>query len=191
MRLRIILIYDIMVFHGGIMENYVFKQELEIYDVVIVGAGASGIGIAAMLKDFGVEKMVVLERNEVGATFDKWPNEMRFITPSFTTNFWGHIDLNSVASGTSPAYSLETEHPTGKEYAKYLKLIAEYFELPIKEHTNVEKVTYSQDRFTIQVNGEQIIESRFVIWAAGEFQYPNTNSFPGYELCIHLSLIHI
>ena len=144
MRLRIILIYDIMVFHGGIMENYVFKQELEIYDVVIVGAGASGIGIAAMLKDFGVEKMVVLERNEVGATFDKWPNEMRFITPSFTTNFWGHIDLNSVASGTSPAYSLETEHPTGKEYAKYLKLIAEYFELPIKEHTNVEKVTYSQ-----------------------------------------------
>ena len=57
MRLRIILIYDIMVFHGGIMENYVFKQELEIYDVVIVGAGASGIGIAAMLKDFGVEEM--------------------------------------------------------------------------------------------------------------------------------------
>ena len=54
MRLRIILIYDIMVFHGGIMENYVLKQELEIYDVVIVGAGASGIGIAAMLKDFGV-----------------------------------------------------------------------------------------------------------------------------------------
>ena len=189
MRLRIILIYDIMGFHGGTMENYVFKQELEIYDVVIVGAGASGIGIAAMLKDFGVEKMVVLERNEVGATFDKWPNEMRFITPSFTTNFWGHIDLNSVASGTSPAYSLETEHPTGKEYAKYLKLIAEYFELPIKEHTNVEKVTYSQDRFTIQVNGEQIIESRFVIWAAGEFQYPNTNSFPGSELCIHNSKV--
>ena len=35
---------------------------MENYDVVIVGAGAAGIGIAAMLKDFGVENMVVLER---------------------------------------------------------------------------------------------------------------------------------
>ena len=33
---------------------------MEKYDVVIVGAGAAGVGIAAMLKDFGIEKMVVL-----------------------------------------------------------------------------------------------------------------------------------
>ena len=171
------------------MENFVFNQELEFYDVAIVGAGASGIGIASMLKDFGIEKMVVLERNEVGATFDKWPKEMRFITPSFTTNFWGHIDLNSVASGTSPAYSLETEHPTGKEYAKYLRLLAEHFELPVKEHTDVERVTYSKDRFSIQIDGGEVIESRFLIWAAGEFQYPNTNSFSGSQLCIHNSQI--
>tara|TARA_B100000519_G_scaffold72768_1_gene62678 strand:- start:223 stop:1401 length:1179 start_codon:yes stop_codon:yes gene_type:complete len=176
-------------FFGGNMKNYVFEQELEIYDVVIVGAGPSGIGIASMLKDFGVEKMVVLERTEVAATFDKWPEEMRFITPSFTTNFWGHIDLNSIASGTSPAYSLETEHPTGKEYSQYLKLIVEHFELPVKEYTNVEKVVHSEDRFTIHINGGNTIESRFVIWAAGEFQYPNTNSFPGSELCLHNSQI--
>ena len=62
---------------------------MENYDVVIVGAGAAGVGIAAMLKDFGIEKMVVLEREQVGASFEKWPEEMRFITPSFTTNFWG------------------------------------------------------------------------------------------------------
>ena len=43
--------------------------------------------------------------------------KIRFITPSFTTNFWEHMDLNSVAYGTSPAFTLETEHPTGKEYA--------------------------------------------------------------------------
>ena len=107
------------------------------YDVVIVGAGASGIGIASMLKDFGVKKMVVLERYKVGATFEKWPKEMRFITPSFTTNFWGHMDLNSVVSGTSPAYSLDTEHPTGKEYAKYLRLISRHLELPINENADV------------------------------------------------------
>ena len=101
------------------------------YDVVIVGAGPAGVGISSMLKDIGIEKMIVLERNQVGDTFDKWPTEMRFITPSFTTNYWSHIDLNSIASGTSPAFTLETEHPTGKQYAKYLRLISKHFELSL------------------------------------------------------------
>ena len=170
----------LVMFIGGDMENY---------DVVIVGAGAAGVGISSMLKDFGVEKMVVLERDEIGATFDKWPKEMRFITPSFTTNFWGQIDLNSVVSGTSPAYSLETEHPTGKEYAKYLRLISRYLELPVKEHTQVEKVIHSKDSFTIHIKEGGIIESRFLIWAAGEFQYPNTNSFSVPQQCLHNSQI--
>ena len=162
---------------------------MEKYDVVIVGAGAAGVGIASMLKDLGVENMLVIERDKVGATFEKWPDEMRFITPSFTTNFWGHIDLNSVCAGTSPAYSLETEHPTGKEYAKYLKLISDHFELPIKENTDVEKVEYANETFTIKVKDGEPIESQFLIWAAGEFQYPNKQVFPGSELCIHNSQV--
>tara|TARA_A100001037_G_scaffold113868_1_gene103714 strand:- start:322 stop:1452 length:1131 start_codon:yes stop_codon:yes gene_type:complete len=165
---------------------------MEKYDVVIVGAGAAGIGIASMLKDFGIEKMVVLERDKVGSTFDKWPEEMRFITPSFTTNFWGHIDINSVVAGTSPAFSLDTEHPTGKEYANYLRLITEHFKLPIKENTEVEKIDHSKDNFTIHVKtfgGQETIESRFLIWAAGEFQYPNTDIFSGSELCLHNSQV--
>ena len=43
------------------------------YDVVIVGAGPAGVGISSMLKDFGVENMIVLERGKIGETFDKWP----------------------------------------------------------------------------------------------------------------------
>ncbi len=113
---------------------------MEKYEVVIVGAGPSGIGMCSMLKDFGVESMTIIDKGKVGETFDKWPEEMRFITPSFTTNFWGHMDLNSIAVGTSPAFTLETEHPTGKEYAKYLRTLAEHFELPIKENTEVESV---------------------------------------------------
>tara|TARA_B100000029_G_scaffold138122_3_gene133085 strand:- start:1503 stop:2693 length:1191 start_codon:yes stop_codon:yes gene_type:complete len=168
---------------GGYMKNY---------DVVVVGAGAAGVGIAAMLTDFGVENMVVLERDRVGSSFDRWPKEMRFITPSFTTNYWGHLDLNSVATGTSPAFTLDTEHPTGHEYAEYLRLISEYFELPVKEYTSVEQITYSEDRFTIRVDGadgSEVIESRFLIWAAGEFQYPSTELFSGSELCLHNSHI--
>ena len=165
---------------------------MEKYDVVVVGAGAAGIGIASMLKDFGIEKMIVIEKDKVGSTFDKWPEEMRFITPSFTTNFWGHIDINSVVAGTSPAFSLDTEHPTGKQYANYLRLISEHFELPIRENTNVEKITRPDDNFNIHIKnfgGNEIVESRFLIWAAGEFQYPNLDSFSGSDLCLHNSQV--
>jgi len=162
---------------------------MENYDVVIVGAGPAGVGITSMLKDFGIENMVVLERGKVGETFDKWPEEMRFITPSFTTNFWAQMDLNSIATGTSPAFTLETEHPTGKEYAKYLRTISEHFELPIKENTDVEKVNYSENQFIIDIKNAESISSRFLIWAAGEYQYPNINAFTGSELCLHNSKI--
>ena len=32
---------------------------MEKYDVVIVGAGPSGIGMCSMLKDFGVQKTII------------------------------------------------------------------------------------------------------------------------------------
>ena len=159
------------------------------FDVVVVGAGPAGIGVAAMLKDLGIKRMIVLEREEVGATFDKWPKEMQLLTPSFTTNFYGHLDLNAVISGTSPAYMLQKEHPTGKEYALYLRAVSEYFDLPVMEHINVEEVLHSEGSFKVHITEGKPIESRFLIWAAGEFQYPNTNSIPGAELCLHNSRV--
>ena len=159
------------------------------FDVVIVGGGPAGIGIGAMLKELGVERTIILEREKVGASFDKWPKEMQLITPSFTTNFYGHLDLNSVVSATSPAYTLRKEHPTGKEYAQYLRGISKYFDLPVAEGCNVEKVTYSKDFFKIHLSEGETIKSRFMVWAAGEFQYPNTNTIPGAELCLHNSQI--
>ena len=60
-------------------------------DVAIVGAGPAGIGISAMLKDLGVTSQVVLEKNKVGDSFDKWPKEMRLITPSSVS--YTHLTL--------------------------------------------------------------------------------------------------
>ncbi|MEM1013798.1 MAG: NAD(P)-binding domain-containing protein, partial [Planctomycetota bacterium] len=80
-------------------------------DVVIVGAGAAGVGVAVALKDAGIEDFVLLDRHGVGASFDRWPAETRFITPSFPTNSIGMLDLNAIAIGASPAHGLKVEHP--------------------------------------------------------------------------------
>lgn len=51
----------------------------------------------------GSRTLIVERGGAVGSTFDQWPAEMRFITPSFNQQAFGMMDLNSVAFDTSPA----------------------------------------------------------------------------------------
>lgn len=159
------------------------------YDVVIVGAGAAGVGLAHVLKSLEIERFVVLERHEVGASFRRWPSEMRFITPSFTSNAFGLVDLNAITFGTSPAFTLDTEHPSGRQYAQYLAAIVDEYELPVNSGVDVLSITpvrhseaTDECGFVIRTATGQIT-ARFVVWAAGEFQYPRRTSFPGADLC--------
>ena len=151
-------------------------------DVVIVGAGAAGVGCGAMLRDLGVTDFVILERDVVGASFRRWPAETRFISPSFHSNGFGLMDLNAVALNTSPAYTLNREHPSGREYASYLHDVAVHFELPIRSGVEVERVCPGGAGFQVDTSHGPI-RARFVIWAAGEFQYPARPPFPGADLC--------
>ena len=158
------------------------------YDAVVVGAGAAGIGVGVALKHAGIEDFVVVDRHGIGASFDLWPAETRFITPSFPSNSIGMLDLNSIAIGVSPAFSLEVEHPTGREYAAHLKAVAKFFKIPIREQTDVMRIAKVGDDFRIDTAGETL-RAKHVIWAAGEFQYPCLNAFTGSELCRHTATI--
>ena len=163
-------------------------RRVKTYDVVVVGGGAAGLGVAIALKHAGIENYIVLERHKVGSSFASWPAETRFITPSFPTNSIGMLDLNSIAIGVSPAYSLEVEHPTGGDYALHLLQVAKFFELPIREKTSVKEITKAGDDFRIETT-KNTFRAKHVIWAAGEFQYPRLNGFVGSELCRHTATI--
>ncbi len=132
--------------------------------------------------------MVLLDRDNVGASFASWPAETRFITPTFATNSIGMLDLNSVAIGTSPAVMLGAEHPTGAEYAAYLRRLAQYFEFPVCGRTDVLAVTKVGDEFHIDI-AEGSARAKHVVWAAGEFQYPLVKGFPGFEHCRHTATV--
>ncbi|KAK7248313.1 Pyridine nucleotide-disulfide oxidoreductase [Aureococcus anophagefferens] len=174
----------------------------EPYDVVVVGAGAAGVGVALMLTGvFGLDagRVLLVERGgAVGETFRRWPKEMRFISPSFNSQGWTQsFDLNSVAYGTSPAFTLHAEHPTGAQYARYLEALAETNELNVRAGTEVTAVTPRDGGFDVAVvpaagGVPAVIKTRYVVWAAGEFQYPRASAeplFPGSELCRHNSSV--
>ncbi|ANS74431.1 monooxygenase [Paenibacillus yonginensis] len=161
---------------------------METMDCIIVGAGPSGIGLGIVLQDLKLTNFCVLERDSVGASFRLWPKEMRMITPSFTGNAYGLLDLNTISIDTSPAFTLGTEHPSGQEYADYLEAVAKYKELPIQTGVDVTRIEPTSEGFLVYTS-KGVMSSRFVVWAAGEFQYPNLGGFPGAEHCIHNSLV--
>ena len=160
------------------------------FDIVVVGAGAAGLGFGVTLRDLGIENFVILERLAVGASFQRWPRQMRFITPSFNSTQFGALDLNAVCLHTSPAYSIGVEHPTGEEYAGYLRAVAEHFDLPVETGVDVLSVATKRRyrRFRVETSRGDI-RARFVVWAGGEMQYPLTNGFHGAELCVHNSMV--
>ena len=166
------------------------RKGARLFDIVIVGAGAAGIGLGVTLRDLGIENFVILDRSAVGASFLRWPRQTRFITPSFNSNQFGILDLNSICLQTSPAYSVGVEHPTGEEYAGYLRGVAKHFGLPVETGIDVLSVTTGTrpKGFRVKTN-RGYVRARFVVWAGGEMQYPRTHDFQGAELCLHYSKV--
>ncbi|MAM92494.1 MAG: monooxygenase [Opitutaceae bacterium] len=158
------------------------------YDVAIVGAGPAGLGCALALREIGVESLTILEANRVGSSFDAWPEEMRLITPSFHSNPFYATDLNAINPRTSPGDLFGTEHLTGKQYAAYLKAVIDHYVLPVREACQVNELRSEDSEFVLETD-EGVVRARFVIWATGEFPFPDLEPFPGADLCRVASLV--
>ncbi|WP_019605984.1 NAD(P)/FAD-dependent oxidoreductase [Teredinibacter turnerae] len=158
-------------------------------DVVIVGAGPAGIGMAMELGKVPGLQFGVLESDRTGESFRRWPTQTRLITPSFYSNPFGLADLNSIDATTSPAAFAGAEHLSGVQYADYLKFVADTAQLPIVCGCKVLEVNPDPDGGFHIVTELGELFTQFLIWACGEYQFPNLNPFPGANLCYHYAHI--
>ena len=160
----------------------------EPFDALVVGAGAAGLGVGVALKHTGIRNYQILDRGTVAGSFAAWPNGMQLITPSFPANSVGMLDLNSIAIGTSPGFSLGAEHPSGPDFAAHLRGLSLFFELPTRSHTEVLSIDVDGEMFVVETL-EGNLRCRHVIWATGEFQFPSIPTFQGATFGIHNSRI--
>lgn len=158
--------------------------------VAIIGAGPAGIGMARVLSDLGVPHVRILERREIGASFRRWPAGMRFITPSFPSNDFGLVDLNAISCDSSPARLLNREHLNGLEYAAYLEEAVEAYGLDVTTGIDVSALEPGGRGLLLHTN-QGTLAARFVIWAAGQFQYPKLGEIEGSQHGIHASQIRL
>ncbi|MEM7733903.1 MAG: NAD(P)-binding domain-containing protein [Pseudomonadota bacterium] len=156
--------------------------------VAIVGAGPAGLGVARVLRDLQIPDVWVLERGQVGQHFLNWPKDTRLLTPSFPGNVFGITDLNAISFDSSPGWALKREHPSGRDYARYLKHAATAFDLNV--HCGIEVQGLEPDGDWMSLHTDQgEIRADYVIWAGGQFGAPSDAGLVGAEHGWHYSTI--
>ncbi|UWF56965.1 NAD(P)-binding domain-containing protein [Staphylococcus hyicus] len=140
--------------------------------VVIIGAGAAGIGMAVTFKTLNMEDVCIIEKNTIGHSFKQWPKSTRTITPSFTSNGFGMPDMNAISLDTSPAFTFNEEHVSGETYAEYLNIVADHYGVHVETETTVTGVQLVDGIYEIETSRGKFT-SDYIFVATGDYAFPN------------------
>lgn len=139
-------------------------------DLLVVGAGPTGIAIGAEARQAGLEVLLV-DRGPLCAAIVNFPNDMMF----FTTR-----DLLEIAD---VPFTIPDPKPTRRQALAYYQGVARRYELPLALHEDVERVERQQDGiFTVHGSREGRPLARrawAVALATGYFDQPRTLGVPG------------
>ncbi|HWL44503.1 MAG TPA: NAD(P)/FAD-dependent oxidoreductase [Ilumatobacter sp.] len=150
----------------------------EYFDVVVVGAGISGIGAGVHLqRDCPDRTYVVLEgRSELGGTWSL------FTYPGIRSD----SDMHTLGYSFKP-WIHERSIADGPSILAYLKETAAEFGVDrhIRYDSQVTRAEWSSDtaRWTVSVTGREPIECNFLFMCSGYYSYKGgfTPEFPGIE----------
>ena len=146
---------------------------MESFDVVIVGAGPTGLACGIELKRRGVSA-VLIEKGCVVNSLYNYPTQMVFFTTPELLEI-GDIPMTSL-----------NEKPVRGEALKYYRRVAEHYHLDIRQYQRVERITGDDGAFVtyaIDARGcPQTYSSKKVIFAMGYYDVPNMLNVPGENL---------
>jgi len=138
------------------------------HDVVIVGAGPTGLACGIELKRLGLDA-VLLDKGCVVNSLYNYPTNMVFFTTPELLEI-GDIPMTSL-----------NEKPVRGEALKYYRRVADHYKLDIRQYELVERVEGSDGAFEVVTNKGRH-RCRKVIFSTGYYDKPNYLNVPGEDL---------
>ena len=144
--------------------------------VVIVGAGFSGVGMAARLRSMGIDDFVVLDRgNDLGGTWrdNSYPGAACDV-PS---------NLYSYSFALNPDWT--RAFSSQSEIWDYLRDCVDRFE--VGDHLRVGRAVDearwddAAERWTVRTTGGEEYRAPVLVWATGSLSEPSIPAFPGLD----------
>ncbi len=149
------------------------KKPMTSPELLVIGAGPTGIAIGAEARRRGVSPLLI-DSGPALASVLAFPTNMQF----FTTT-----DLLEIAG---VPFSIPEAKPDRRQAVTYYHSVIRQYQLPIASHrrvTSIEKVDEHQFRVRATTDaGEEVFNAPYVAVAMGYFEFPRSLGVPGEDL---------
>jgi len=143
------------------------------FDVVVVGAGPTGLACGIELQRRGIRTLLIEKGCVVNSIYHYPTNMVFFTTPEL------------LEIGDIPMTSLN-EKPNRHEALKYYRRVADHFKLNIHDYERVENVNGEDGAFLVSTTDRlgchHTYAARKIVLATGYYDVPNMLNVPGEEL---------
>jgi thioredoxin reductase (NADPH) len=146
---------------------------VENVDVVVVGAGPTGLACGIELKRRDV-KAVVIDKGCVVNSIYHYPTNMVFFTTPELLEI-GDIPMTSL-----------NEKPGRTEALKYYRRVADHYKLDVRQYQPVHKIEGDDGSFRVETTDRHdcrhLYQARKIVLATGYYDIPNLLNVPGEDL---------
>src|SRR4051812_4482599 len=145
----------------------------ESVDVVVVGAGPTGLACAIEAQRVGLTAVSIEKGCLVNSLYNYPANMIFFTTPEL-------LEIGDIPFTTAH------QKPTRSEALEYYRKVTEHYSLDVRQYESVERVSGADGRFLIEtrdrLSAPHQYQARKVVIATGFYDLPNMMGIPGEQL---------
>jgi putative flavoprotein involved in K+ transport len=130
------------------------------FDVAVVGGSQAGLAMGYYLRELGLRFVIVERADSIAPAWRERWDSLKLFTPRRYSALPG-LPFPGVPDG----------YPTRDEVIAYLERYAESFELPVELNSEVRRLSQSDGRFVLEIDGRTVTANQVVV-ATGPFQTP-------------------
>jgi thioredoxin reductase (NADPH) len=157
-------------FHWAVISSQTFNTfvAMEIFDVIIVGAGPCGLACGIEAQQHKL-KYLIVDKGNITESVRRYPINMLFFSTA-----------ENIEIGDVPFVSMGTR-PTRSEALKYYRKVVNHFNLQLKLFTQILHIEKEGDVFRLSTPSGDLKAKRVII-ATGYYDVPRYLKIPGEKL---------